>query len=1151
MDTCSIRRQYVQWCEAAVEACWLMAAVLIPLFFNPYSQRIFEPDKMALLRSLATLTFIGWGAKLLLSRRKAFVIRKNSFDHDPESRQNKHCTVWPILAAVFFLAVSIASSLTSIMPQISWFGSYQRMHGALTTVSYIVIFFSIVFGLRRKEQLDRMVTCIILASFPIALYGILQHFHMDPLHFPKTVAIRCTSTAGNAGFLGGYLIMVFPLTWSRLASTWKNLTFEPARSDWLRGILLFAVSATALVTAVILLVLDVSPALTWIFIGSALALQIPLYAGISSERFGAVLYIAMPLIFLCLILAMCLLDLFFTANDSWYFWAAAGATAVFFSIMTGLASSLGRSPVHALVTSAYVTVLIAQLSCLLFTQSRGVLLALLISSVFFLIVWGLITGKKWFSWITTAMVPCGMVLIFFVAGNDSLLIRQARTTPGLQRLTRYRAGPTIQVRKYIWQGVGELLAAASPFTYQDASGETQPDARHALRPALGYGPETFGLVFPAVHPPELHKFEPGRSDRAHNVFLNELVTRGWLGVGSFLLLFTTVLFCGLHCLPPGRLRSGRLFFSLWLLGGLAGAVMTWITNNTLLLGLGAASGLLVGLGVFIFICLLLETFDQAKTRAPKSRYTLIPPALLAALVAHFVEIQFGFAVASTALYFWLFCALIVVMALRPHLRDVQTGHAIPPDHCRNLIKPDAEPDPARIGLHPSGIIVLMILVTILFEMVPPPVVSAIKSGRAPTGTQWNLAAPLVLVIATWLLGGILFLQHKFAYQAVQPMHTPLRTVLVLLSFSFAGALVFTVAHSIILQLAVGHPHFWPHILTFYCLVVLALALLLTFALRKVNEIEGSKTRDHCLQARKKLGLLHLLFFTPALLVIFAIHLRPIHADMYYRYAVGLQKSGMIQASVPFLEKVHALSPQRNSFLIALGNTYLKLAMQHDDNTRDAWFTKAEKALHKVLTGNPIDPQHHLNMAGLYGAWAGQNQGPKQDELFKKAWASYNRAVLMKPKDHRLLSAWAKSLLAGGRTDQAKKLLHKALTLIPNMNDLLQLGEIYLQQENWVQARDIYQRAAEQGHSSVEAYSGLGYALVKMDLPEAAVKAYQKAIALSPESYNDYKNLALVYETLGRIGQAVQSLKQALAFAPEEKKSDIRQALEELTKKSHP
>jgi tetratricopeptide (TPR) repeat protein len=1153
-------RQDLYWSEAVLEACWLMAAVLIPLFFNPYSQRIFEPDKIALLRSLATLTLAGWGVKLLVHCRISAKILARPLSHESKIGQNRYCAVGMILAAVFFLTVSVISALTSIMPRISWLGSYERMDGALTTASYIVLFFSIVFALRRKEQLDRFVTCIILPSLPIALYGVLQHFFLDPLQFPKPVTERCTSTAGNPSFLGGYLIMVVPLTLSRLASSWKKLTGDSDLSDCLRGILLCVISTTVLVTAVILLVLDVSPVQTWIFISCALALQVPLYAGIPSKRFGTVFYLALPLIFSCSFLAFCLLDLSFSARGSWYFWAAAVTTAVFFLIMTGLASSLGRNSIDALVTSAYATILIIQLSCLLFTQSRGAILAFLASMVFFLIVWGLIARKIWVSWTTIGLILCGTVLISLLAGNDSHLIRQARSIPGLHRLTRYTYDATIQVRKFIWQGVGELLTSPSPFTYQDDAGETQSDVWHAIRPALGYGPETFGLVFPAVHPPELLKLEHhGKPDRAHNVFLNELITRGWLGTISFLVLFTTVLSCGLRCLIPDWLRSGRLFLSLWSMGGLAGAILTWITYNPLLLGLGVPSGLLLGLAAFILICLLLQTFAKAKTRAPNSSHPLIPLALLAALVAHFIETQFGFAVAATALYFWIFSSLIAALALRPQLQEVQAKHAIPPDHVQNMSRLEGEqspgagyaPEPARTLLHALGIILLVILVTILFEMLPSPVVRVLESGRSPTDTGWNWAAFLVLVGTTWLLSGILFLQHRFSNGAVQPGPSPLRAGLVLLFFSFTGALLFTVLHSCVLQFAFGQPSFLPHITTFYFAVVSALAFLLALALRKADVTESFKATEHPLQAKKSLELLPLLLFAAALLAIYTIHLRPIHADTYYRYAVGLQKLGRIQDSIPFLEKSHFLSPQRSNYLTALGHTYLNLAVKHHGNERVLWFAKAEKALKKVLAGNPIDPQHHVNMADLYTTWARQSHGSGQRELFKRAWKSYERAVFMKPKDHELLSAWAKSLLAGGRTDQAKDLLHNALALFPDLKALLQLGEIYLQQEEWEQARDIYQLAAEQGPRSVEAFSGLGYALAKTGLLEEALHVYQKAIALSPESYNDYKNLALVYKDLGRTEQAIQSLKQAIAFAPEEKKNALRPALEELTKRDQP
>ena len=41
-----------RYCDGIMEAGWLAAVILIPIFFNIYSSRIFEPDKITLLRSL-------------------------------------------------------------------------------------------------------------------------------------------------------------------------------------------------------------------------------------------------------------------------------------------------------------------------------------------------------------------------------------------------------------------------------------------------------------------------------------------------------------------------------------------------------------------------------------------------------------------------------------------------------------------------------------------------------------------------------------------------------------------------------------------------------------------------------------------------------------------------------------------------------------------------------------------------------------------------------------------------------------------------------------------------------------------------------------------------------------------------------------------
>ena len=52
-------------CDGLMEAAWLAVVIVTPLFFNVNSSRIFEPDKITLLRSLALLMLVAWLVKLI------------------------------------------------------------------------------------------------------------------------------------------------------------------------------------------------------------------------------------------------------------------------------------------------------------------------------------------------------------------------------------------------------------------------------------------------------------------------------------------------------------------------------------------------------------------------------------------------------------------------------------------------------------------------------------------------------------------------------------------------------------------------------------------------------------------------------------------------------------------------------------------------------------------------------------------------------------------------------------------------------------------------------------------------------------------------------------------------------------------------------
>ena len=67
-----------KYCEGIMEAAWLAAVIVVPVFFNVYSSRIFEPDKITLLRSLALVILAAWLIKILEDKRRNFEERSSA-----------------------------------------------------------------------------------------------------------------------------------------------------------------------------------------------------------------------------------------------------------------------------------------------------------------------------------------------------------------------------------------------------------------------------------------------------------------------------------------------------------------------------------------------------------------------------------------------------------------------------------------------------------------------------------------------------------------------------------------------------------------------------------------------------------------------------------------------------------------------------------------------------------------------------------------------------------------------------------------------------------------------------------------------------------------------------------------------------------------
>ena len=190
-----------------VEACWLAAALLLPLFSDPYTLG-FQAPKAFLLRTLGILAFSGWLLGVF-SR----LVSSGKFGAGP-----KPWGWFPAFAtiAAMLTATGIAN-IFSVNPITSFFGSPEMTMGSLTSASGLVLLCLTASGLRRWEQVERLITVLIAASLPVSLYALMQTANLDPLVFEANEG-RVHSFVGHPIFLAGYLVMVIPLTLFRMVA---------------------------------------------------------------------------------------------------------------------------------------------------------------------------------------------------------------------------------------------------------------------------------------------------------------------------------------------------------------------------------------------------------------------------------------------------------------------------------------------------------------------------------------------------------------------------------------------------------------------------------------------------------------------------------------------------------------------------------------------------------------------------------------------------------------------------------------------------------------------------------------------------------------------------------------------------------------------
>jgi O-antigen ligase len=118
-----------------------------------------------------------------------------------------------IIVSIFVFLI-VLSTFYSVNKLTSIFGVYSRFEGIITLISYISIF---VFSYRimNIKQWNKIIPDMVVVSFFVSIYGILQHYSIDFLPNSGIFGDKYTRSYAlfnNPNFFGSYIVLVIMLS---------------------------------------------------------------------------------------------------------------------------------------------------------------------------------------------------------------------------------------------------------------------------------------------------------------------------------------------------------------------------------------------------------------------------------------------------------------------------------------------------------------------------------------------------------------------------------------------------------------------------------------------------------------------------------------------------------------------------------------------------------------------------------------------------------------------------------------------------------------------------------------------------------------------------------------------------------------------------
>ncbi len=1176
-------------CDTLLEAGWLLGITITPVFFNVYSSRVFEPDKLTTLRALAVVMACLWLVRFLEAR----------FHKTSALRFSWRTPM--VLPALLTMAIYLISSAFSLVPYTSFIGSYQRLQGTHTLFGYLVLFFAILTSLRTRAQLSRLITVLILNSLPVSLYGIVQHYGLDPLPWAGDVTTRVASNMGNAIFVAAYLIMIVPLTAARLVASFRDiLTREDAKLG------------------------DVLRASGYIFLLAVQLLTI-WNSGSRGPWLGTVvLGFVFPYVGLLLLLRREV-----RASESREPWR---------DLLKGAGFGLG-----VLVLSGGLAVLaILALGGTIGLYIGGGLAALTFGGLW---LYCIVERKGWrWLWLGWGTVGLVVALALVFINIPGPLQTQARKVAALRRLTtitQLQSG-TGKVRGLIWQGAVNLIEPHPPIQYPDGS----VDRLNALRPIIGYGPESMYVAYNSFYPPELGHYESRTAspDRSHNETLDSLVITGVLGLLVYLFTFISVFAWGMHWLGwLGTWKDLARYLGLDLFFAVLFFVIAWQVEGAYLFAVAIPLGVLVGTMLYLTLEAFRYLFRFTKAeRSQVKPHALLIGGILASVLAHFVEINFGIAIAATRTTFWALAGVLVALGEQwiPEVTPVapestysdaaSTASRQRRRHRRRRrTSSQAMMPPWVAAVLALSLAAVFLLGTLAFDFINNPerlsdageiFMRSLTMKYHPEKTKAYGA--LMIFVFTWILFGVIGLS-EYDREGVFGVDSEQRQIIA--AFIYAGValvglllfgslvaghqasltriqvatiedvvgvavslanlllryygLIFTVLIALGLVLFWEEPrlpHTWGHPVSLLVLVVTLLSSVFIIRTTSYNLIradivykQGGVFANNKNPNDKQIGIAHYekaleyvpredyyyLFLGKAYLELTqTLPLR--FEDLSQEQQAALQQQW--QNSVNW----SSLTPEQQEQQLAQWKQALatqQLAQQQD------YFETTEEVLNRAREINPLNTDHSANLARFYKSWAAQinlqlrqqdlreaeraKLQTRREELLHLSLENYEIALTLSPHNPILWNEKAQlyALDLGNMVA-----FHETITQSLEVDDEFEqtwmlLGDMYSSRGNVDGAIAAYAQALEV-QSNCTVWRVLGTLQAQQGYWNDAVATLEEGItkcSRSRDLWDFYRVLAIAYANTERGGEALQTAQQALELAPDNQKAVVQQLIDSL------